>query len=60
MGQSEFHNYIALSGFQEGKGEMGFFPSLITENSEPFGKAFELPLNVICLMFGSVKGEAVR
>lgn len=59
MGQSEFQNYIALSGFQEGKRGF-FFSSLITENSEPFGKAFELPLNVICLMFGSVKGEAVR
>lgn len=36
-----------------------FFP-LITEASEPFEEAFELQLTVICLMFRSPEGEAVR
>jgi len=58
-GQSEFQNYVASSDFQEGKQEAGVF-FLITKPSEPFVESFELPLNVICLMFGSVKGEAVR
>lgn len=37
-----------------------FFFFLITEPSELFGEAFELLLNVICLMLGSVKGEAAN